>query len=274
MHPETFHRYSAQRAACKLWGVALGVVIVLVGALGKLEAANLLAAALPLVLLGWVDAAYAGQERRCVELLNNKKGADEFAGLLPEGAGASVARTTHAALSLAIWPFCLGLFAIAAASNGVSTSIKEEAAHRVLHTAGPMAPAAVAKAGCGSGGCGKAGGCGSGGCGASAGQSCSCSGGATKTAAAPKPVQQYLQTATGPIPVQAQPPRPASAPAFPVRPPVNPVIQRNTVPVFPAPVQAAPPGIPVVPQPPASTAPVPAPGAPNPPGGNLTPGPL
>ena len=257
MLPDIIHRYSSQRATCKQWSVLLGVAILLVGALGKVSAANLLWTAAPLLLLGLAEAGYAGQERRCVDILKSRKGNEEVSALLPEAASASILRTAVAAMSVSVWPFYLGLFAIVAAGGGAMTSPGKEAP-----MSGPVqfAQAGAAHAGCGSGGCGSAKGCGTGGCGASSGKGCSCGDGTTATAA--KPVQQYLPVNTGPMPLQPGEQRPATIQTFPARPPVNPAMPQNAPAAFqPAARPANPRQNPALPQP---AAPAPAPAAPAP----------
>lgn len=255
------HRYSAHRAACKQCSVALGIAILLVGALGKVAPANLLWAAAPLLLLGLAEAGYAGQERRCLELLKGKKGNEEVVALLPEAANASILRTAVAAMSVSIWPYYLGLFAIVAVGSGALTSPEKGATMQATAqiAARPVAQGAHA-AGCGSGGCGTAKGCGSGSsCGASAGKACSCSGGAT-TAAANMPAPQYLPATNGPMPLPALPVRQPVGQPLTVRPPLNPAMQQSGQPAFQPNVQRASPHPGVAFPPPA--APVPSPLAP------------
>ena len=235
MHPDTLHRYSNYRASCKQWSVALGVGILLVGALGKLDAGSVLFAALPLLLLGLVEAGYAAQERRCLELMKGRKGNDELAGLLPESAPAGIVRTARAAVSVAVWPFYFALYGIVAAGSGALPALHHD-------SAGPTVVAASgSRGGCGSGGCGSAKGCGSGGCGASAGKACSCGGGASKPTVqkVAQPVQyaqppQYVQTANGPVPVSQSPmARPQGGVSVQTRGPVATGAQRIGLPTGP-----------------------------------------
>ena len=215
MYTEPSHRYSFHRAACKQWSVGLGVIILLVGGLAGVNPTKMLWAAGPLLLLGLVEAGYAAQERRYAELLKGKKGNEEISVLPPEAASASVVRTAVAALSLSVWPFYLGLFAMVAiggqqmAASGQNTMV----AGRSLNGASTgmvQTVAAKSSGGCGSGGCGKAGGgCGSS-CGASSGKGCSgaggCGGGSGVVAAqAQHPAQVYLQPQMGPRPIAAYP---------------------------------------------------------------------
>jgi hypothetical protein len=269
MLPDIIHRYSAQRANCKQWSVFLAVAILLVGALGKLSAANLLWAAAPLLLLGLAEAGYAGQERRCAELLKSRKGNEEVAALLPEGASASILRTAVAAMSLSVGPFYLGLFAIVAAGGGAMNSPGratgiETAARPMAFAENPRLAGTLALpntlAGCGSGGCGSAKGCGTGSCGASSGKGCSCGGGTTTAAA--RPVQQYVPTNTQPLPLQPGQQRPAAIQTFPVRPPLNPVMPQNAPTTFQPAVRPMNPGQNPAHLQPAATAPASAAAAP------------
>src|SRR5688500_7636328 len=104
MLENTIHHYSYHRAACKQWSVLLGVAVLLLGALGRLSAINVLWAAAPMVLLAFVEAGYAGQQRRCIEALQARKAGDGVVALPSEGLTASVMRTILAVLSLSIWP--------------------------------------------------------------------------------------------------------------------------------------------------------------------------
>src|SRR5579871_1102369 len=112
MNPNS--NYASNRAACKQWSAGLAVVILLVSALAGLNPTKILWAAGPVLLLGLVEAGYAAQERRYAALLESKKIDESCASLPLESAGASVARTTVAVLSPAIWPFYVALFAIVA----------------------------------------------------------------------------------------------------------------------------------------------------------------
>jgi hypothetical protein len=214
----SYSHLSSHRAACKQWSAGLGVLILLIGGLAGLNPTKMLWAAGPLLLLGLVEAGYAAQERRYAELLKAKKISEETPALLPEPASASVVRTTFAALSLSIWPFYLGLFAIV----GIGGEEMAASNKKMLVSNGPpanYAPAGMMRPvaangvslGCGSGGCGTSAGCGSGGCGASAGKGCSCGGGApvqpqavgtTASTQMKRPVQPYMQPANGPVAYQ------------------------------------------------------------------------
>ncbi|EDY15971.1 hypothetical protein CfE428DRAFT_6490 [Chthoniobacter flavus Ellin428] len=193
---ETTNRYSAYRAACKQWSAGLGVLILLVAALASLNATKLLWVAAPLLLIGLVEAGYAAQERRCAELLRANKG---DAGLAPEAASASVVRTTFAALSLSIWPFYLGLFALVAiGGEQMAASGKKALAVNATRPVSLVQNVAAIKgggcgSGCSSGGCGASGSCGSSGCGS--GKGCS-SGAGMLTAQMQRPqTQMSLQQA-------------------------------------------------------------------------------
>lgn len=215
MNSDISNRVSSYRATCKLWSVGLGVVILLIGGLAGVAPVKMLWAAGPLLLLGLVEAGYAAQERRYAELLKAKKGNEEIAVLPPEAASASLVRTAVAALSLSVWPFYLGLFAMVAiggqqmAASGPNTMLAGRAQNGAS-TGMVQTVAAKSSGGCGSGGCGKAGGgCGSG-CGASSGKGCSgsgsCGGGSGVVAAqAQHPAQVYLQPQMGPRPIAGYP---------------------------------------------------------------------
>jgi hypothetical protein len=116
-HVILLQRYSLQRAICKQCTVFLAVAILLIGALGRLAAINLLWAAAPLLLLGLAEAGYAAQERRCAELLSRGKGQDESLTLLTAAGEVGFVRTVMAALSFSIWPFYLGLIGIVVAGS-------------------------------------------------------------------------------------------------------------------------------------------------------------
>jgi hypothetical protein len=131
---------------------------------------------------------------------------------------------TFAAMSLSIWPFYLGLFALVGI-GGQQMSASNE--HLIVGD-GPQkfaAPAGMVRTaslnggasagGCGSSGCGSAGGCGNGGCGASSGKGCTSCG---ANPSAPRgqqpvpayPVQAYYQLPNGARAVQGgyqQPPQ-------------------------------------------------------------------
>lgn len=108
MLTETLHRLGSQRATCKLAAVILVVVILVFGVPGKTGAMNLLWTAAPLALLGLADAGYAGEERRCWQLLAKQTGSETPA-LSPASAGAALRGTFLAAFSLSIRPFYLSL---------------------------------------------------------------------------------------------------------------------------------------------------------------------
>ncbi|HSI10737.1 MAG TPA: hypothetical protein VK961_01775 [Chthoniobacter sp.] len=120
------HCYSSRRAACKQWSAALAVIILLVGGMVGLHPTKMMWAAGPLVLIGLVEAGFAGQEKRFAELLTDKNGNAEMVVLQPEAGIASVLRTTFAALSLSIWPFYLTLFALVAVGGAEMASIDKK----------------------------------------------------------------------------------------------------------------------------------------------------
>lgn len=128
MIADTANRYSSHRAACKQWSAALAVIILLVGGIARLHPVKMIWATGPLILIGLVEAGFAGQEGRCAELLRAKKGNEETALLLPEAPGTSAVRTTLAVLSPSIWAFYLILFVVIAVGGEQMASIDKKSA--------------------------------------------------------------------------------------------------------------------------------------------------
>ncbi len=69
-----------------------------------------------------------------MDLIKNKKANEELAGLLPETATASLVRTGHAALSVGVWPFYLGLFAIVATGSGALAPLRQRPSAGIVAT--------------------------------------------------------------------------------------------------------------------------------------------
>jgi hypothetical protein len=134
MLKELILRYSSRRASFKLAGALAGVAILLVGTIEKVGVGKgYLWMAAPLLLLGFAEAGYAGEQRRCIDLLKKGNGADDLSALVPESAGASVVRFGFAVLSPSIWPFYLVLFGLVAFGGEEIARANREVASQAIH---------------------------------------------------------------------------------------------------------------------------------------------
>ena len=127
-------RYTSRRATFKLAAVLAGMAILLIGATEKVGIGKGFCwMGAPLLLLGLVEAGYAAEQRRCVELWKKNGEGDDVAALSSEPVGASVVRFVFAVLSLSIWPFYLAVFALVAFGGEEITKASREATVQAIH---------------------------------------------------------------------------------------------------------------------------------------------
>ena len=109
---------SFSRTACKLLSILLAVASLISGALGRLSTISLLLAAAPLVMLGLLDAGYAGKAEHFSEQIRSCDGKDGTpVDLRKESTVAAVGRMVRAIGFVSIWPFYLALWGIVAAGT-------------------------------------------------------------------------------------------------------------------------------------------------------------